>query len=168
MPSLLKRQCSLTVPGEWYLRKVRRLYTNDQRLSTPRPAPRIIFKMLGISSSNNSSRVIWEASGKWSGRGTKVCGKLQREQCCKRERLVSSRSLSSWSVIRSHLQRRGADDPNTDISWQAARWISRNGFGGHPSRIRWISTRTSATARRNFVWKKKLFEILRLEVCMRW
>ena len=29
------------------------------------------------------------------------CGKLQRTQCCKRRRLVSSRSPSSWSITRS-------------------------------------------------------------------
>ena len=46
-----------------------------QRHSTPRPPPRIILSVLGIS----NSKVIWEASRIWSGRGTKVITTVLRK-----------------------------------------------------------------------------------------
>ena len=46
-----------------------------QRHSTPRPHPRIILKVPGIS----NSKVIWEASRIWSGRGTKLITTVLRK-----------------------------------------------------------------------------------------
>ena len=66
MPSLLTRECRLIVSRGWCLRKVRRLSINHSPHQGQLQEE--FSEMLEI----NSSRVIWEASGNWSGRGAKV------------------------------------------------------------------------------------------------
>ena len=79
-----------------------------QRLSTPRPSPIVILKnawhqQQQQGDSGSCRKLKRERHEGDDNRVKEVAGTLQREQCCKREGLVSSRS-PSWSVTKSHLK----------------------------------------------------------------
>ena len=78
-----------TVPPDCIKRVISQLeeMTIYQRSSTPRSAPRIVLKNT------------WHEQQQQQQGDLRSCGKLQRTQCCKRRRLVSSRSP------RRHIQR---------------------------------------------------------------
>ena len=127
-------QCHLIVLNEWSHNAEKWLFASDpqhQELSPCCSQKSLKWVAAATAAAGNC----------WQDRVQKVftalfrrsCGKLlaghsprlQAWTMLRKKKARSSRSSSSWSVTRRHLQRRGGDDRDAKFGWQAARRISR-------------------------------------------